>query len=251
MRVEGRLGQVWACLDDPGQLYGCGKMVQDTKLLVYGIFDASSSKKYRLDLSTRYYILYSHRGRLIGQSCGIFTVSRPIVRQSQDRSKHWFLKTKWKNRVEGGGGVRWGLKSGQAHALGCPEWIPWGYGSRDSWREYVLGTLWWFLCPSAPIHTIHSYTDNISAYTCILMHIPKYTYIYIDIHIKYTLGGKPYTYCSIIPTRYNLIPTDTCQYTHIPTPQIIPIWYLQIYAIPGHTYREHTYRYARWPLMFW
>ena len=89
-----------------------------------------------------------------------------------------------------------GSKSGQAHALGCPEWDHWGNGS----REYVLGTLWWFLCPSAPIHTIHTYTDNISAYTCILMLIPIYTYTYMHIPIKYTVGGKPYTYCSIIPT---------------------------------------------------
>jgi hypothetical protein len=111
-----------------------------------------------------------------------------------------------------------GSKSGQAHALGCPEWVPWGYGS----LEYVLGTLWWFLCPSAPIHTISTDTDNIAAYTCILMLIPIYTYTYMHIPMKYTVGGKPYTYCSIIPTGYNQIPTDTCKYKHILTPQIIP-----------------------------
>ena len=111
-----------------------------------------------------------------------------------------------------------GSKSGQAHALGCPEWDHWGNGS----REYVLGTLWWFLCPSAPIHTIHTYTDNIAAYTCILMLIPIYTYIYMHIPIIYSEGGKPYTYCSIIPTRYNQIPTDTSKYIHKVTPQIIP-----------------------------
>ncbi len=55
------------------------------------------------------------------------------------------------------------------------------------------------------------------------MPIPIYTYSYMHILIKYTVGGKPYTYCSIIPTGYNQIPTDTCQYKHIPTPQIILI----------------------------
>jgi hypothetical protein len=43
MRVEGQLGQVSACLDDPGRFYGRGKMDQDTKLLVEGIFDEPSS----------------------------------------------------------------------------------------------------------------------------------------------------------------------------------------------------------------
>ena len=54
------------------------------------------------------------------------------------------------------------------------------------------------------------------------MPIPIYTFIYMHIPIKYTVGGKPYTYCSIIPTRYNPIPTDTCIYIHKPTPKIIP-----------------------------
>ncbi len=86
-----------------------------------------------------------------------------------------------------------GSKSGQAHALGCPEWISWGYGS----REYVLGTLWWFLCPSAPIHTIHTYTDNISAYTCISMHMQSLQ----DLHV-----------CECIYTdRYRQIQMNVCE----------------------------------------
>ena len=54
------------------------------------------------------------------------------------------------------------------------------------------------------------------------MHIPIYTYIYMHIPIKYSEGGKPYTYCSIIPTRYKPIPTDTSKYKQKVTPQIIP-----------------------------
>jgi hypothetical protein len=46
------------------------------------------------------------------------------------------FKKKSKNRVEGGVGM--GSKSGRAHALGCPEWVPPGVGS----GEGVLGTLW-------------------------------------------------------------------------------------------------------------
>ena len=76
------------------------------------------------------------------------------------------------------------------------------------------------------------------------MPIPIYTCIYMHIPIKYTAGGRPYTYCSIIPTRYKLIPTDTCIYKHIPTPQIIPTKYLPIHAKPDHTYRADTYEYV-------
>ena len=44
-----------------------------------------------------------------------------------------------KNRKIGSrGGVGMGTKSGLAHALGCPEWVPPGAGS----GEGVLGTLW-------------------------------------------------------------------------------------------------------------
>ena len=76
------------------------------------------------------------------------------------------------------------------------------------------------------------------------MPIPIYTFIYMHIPIKYTVGGKPYTYCSIIPTGYNQIPTDTCKYKHILTPQIIPTEYLPIHAKPDHTYRADTYKYV-------
>jgi hypothetical protein len=79
----------------------------------------------------------------------------------------------------------WGLKVVSRLPWGALSGVPLGAGS----REYVLGTLWWFLCPSVPIHTIHADTDNIPAYTDISMHIP----------IVYTLGRKQNTYCSIIP----------------------------------------------------
>ncbi len=76
------------------------------------------------------------------------------------------------------------------------------------------------------------------------MPIPIYTCIYMHIPIKYTVGGRPYTYCSIIPTRYKPIPTDTCIYNYIPTPQIIPTEYLLIHAKPDNTYRADTYGYV-------
>jgi len=63
-----------------------------------------------------------------------------------------------------GGGVGMGSKSGWAHALGCPEWVPPGVGS----GEGVLGTLWWFQCPSGPILAIHADTDQIPTHTYIL-----------------------------------------------------------------------------------
>ena len=85
--------------------------------------------------------------------------SKAVARQVQTL----ILEEKMKKSGAGGGGGGMGSKSGQAHALGCPEWVPWGYGP----QEYVLGTLWWFLCPSAPIHTIHTDADNISSYTFI------------------------------------------------------------------------------------
>ncbi len=47
-----------------------------------------------------------------------------------------------KNRKIGSRGVGMGSKSGRAHALGCPEWVLPGAGS----REGVLGMLWWFSC---------------------------------------------------------------------------------------------------------
>ena len=66
-----------------------------------------------------------------------------------------------------------GSISGQAHALGCPEWVPPGAGS----GEGVLGTLWWFPCPSGPILAIHADTDQICTDTYRYIQIPTYTYI--------------------------------------------------------------------------
>jgi hypothetical protein len=80
-----------------------------------------------------------------------------------------------KNRKIGsrGGGVGMGSKSDRAHALGCPEWVPPGAGS----REGVLGMLWWFSCPSGPMHAIHADTDDILTHTCRYIQIPTDTYI--------------------------------------------------------------------------
>jgi hypothetical protein len=69
-----------------------------------------------------------------------------------------------KNRKIGSrGGIGMGSKSGWAHALGCPEWVPPGAGS----REGVLGTLRWFPFPSGPILAIHADTDQIPIHTCL------------------------------------------------------------------------------------
>ena len=79
------------------------------------------------------------------------------------------------------GGVGMGSKSGRAHALGCPEWVPPGAGSRGG----VLGMLWWFPCPSGPMHAIDADTDGILMHTCIyiqILTIPTYTYVYMHIY---------------------------------------------------------------------
>ena len=66
-----------------------------------------------------------------------------------------------------------GSKSGWAHAPGCPEWAPPGAGS----REGVLGMLWWFSCPSGPMHAIPADIDSILTHTCKYIQIPTDTYI--------------------------------------------------------------------------
>ena len=66
-----------------------------------------------------------------------------------------------------------GSKSGRAHALGCPEWVPPVAGS----REGVLGTLWWFPLPSGPVLAIHADTDEMCTHTYRYIQIPTYTYI--------------------------------------------------------------------------
>ena len=71
-----------------------------------------------------------------------------------------------------------GSKSGWAHALGCPEWVPPGAGS----REGVLGTLWWFPFPSGPILAIHADTDQIPTHTCLYTQIPANIYRYLHMH---------------------------------------------------------------------
>ena len=57
--------------------------------------------------------------------------------------------------------------------------------------------LWWFPCPSGPMHAIPADTDGILMHTCIYMHIltiPTYTYVYMHIY-AYT-----YTYMHIPDT---------------------------------------------------
>ncbi len=88
------------------------------------------------------------------------------------------------------GGVGMGSKSGRAHALGCPEWVPPGAGSRG----WVLGMLWWFPCPSGPMHAIDADTDCILMHTCTYIQIPT-DYLYID-----TYRRRQNTYCGNIPT---------------------------------------------------
>ncbi len=73
-----------------------------------------------------------------------------------------------------------GSKSGLAHALGCPEWVPPGAGS----LEGVLGMLWWFSCPSGPMYAIHADTDSI------LTHICRYLQITTDTSISIHTGGS-------------------------------------------------------------
>ena len=92
-------------------------------------------------------------------------VSMAVARQVQTL----IFQRKSKNRV--GGGIGMGSKSGWAHALGCPEWVPPGAGS----REGVLGTLWWFPRPSGPVLAMHADTDEM----CASIQIHTNTYIYI------------------------------------------------------------------------
>jgi hypothetical protein len=74
-----------------------------------------------------------------------------------------------------GGFWGWGQKVVGHIPLGCPEWVSLGAGS----REGVLGMLWWFPCPSGPMHAIHADTDSILTHTCKYIQIPTDTYISI------------------------------------------------------------------------
>ena len=48
MRLEGRLGKVWASPDDLGQVYGCGKTDQHTESIEWVTFGAP--EKTNIDL---------------------------------------------------------------------------------------------------------------------------------------------------------------------------------------------------------
>ena len=61
------------------------------------------------------------------------------------------------------GGMGWGQKVVGHMPWGALSGSPHGAGS----REGVLGTLWWFPCPSGPILVIHADTDCILTHTCI------------------------------------------------------------------------------------
>ena len=100
-----------------------------------------------------------------------------------------------------------GSKSGRAHALGCPEWVPPGAGS----REGVLGTLWWFPRPSGPVLAIHADTDEMCTHTYRYIQIPTYTYIRETAKYLWRYHTE----------RYEQIPADTYKYMHIPTPKKI------------------------------
>jgi hypothetical protein len=108
-------------------------------------------------------------------------------------------------------GVGMGSKSGWAHALGCPEWVPPGVGS----REGVLGMLWWFPCPRGPMHAIHTDNDSLLTHTCKYIQIPTDTYISI-----HTGGSK-------IPTAVTYL-HDTGRF-------------LQTHQIPSYTYSLKIY----------
>ncbi len=121
----------------------------------------------------------------------------------------------------GGTGMR--EYSGWTHALRCPEWVSPGAGSQDR----VLGTWWWFSCPSGLIHAtpadmacIHAHT-----YNYIQIHTHTYTYIHILTHTCTCMCQQANTDGSKIPTGYRHIPAHTCRYMQIP---ISPI-YLHIY----------------------
>ena len=91
-----------------------------------------------------------------------------------------------------GGGLGWGQKVIRHMPWGALSGFPRGAGS----QEGVLGTLWWFPCPSGPIHAIHADTDPIHIHTC--------QYAWIHANTKYT-------------SQYMQIPADTCRYIQIPT----------------------------------
>ena len=76
------------------------------------------------------------------------------------------------------GGLGWGQKVVGHMPWGALSGSPPGAGSRGG----VLGMLWWFLCPSDPMHAIDADTDGILMHTCIyiqILTIPTYTYIQI------------------------------------------------------------------------
>ena len=106
------------------------------------MFHAPTSHKYIPDFGTRVWVLYNARGWANGQCFGLSRCSWPILQLWQYTSKHRFLNKNPKI------GSRWGIgmgsKSGWAHALGCPEWVPPGAGSPVG----VSGKLWWFPCPN-------------------------------------------------------------------------------------------------------
>ena len=78
------------------------------------------------------------------------------------------------------GGLGWGCKVDGHMPWGALSGFPPGAGS----REGVLGTWWWFPCPSGPILAIHTDTDHIQTHTCSYTLIPTntlYTYKYKQI----------------------------------------------------------------------
>ena len=63
--------------------------------------------------------------------------------------------------------------------------------------------LWWFPCPSGPMHAIDADTDGILMHTCTYIQIPIYTCQYLCIHAHIRI--------------YLLIHAHTCTYPTPPT----------------------------------
>ena len=129
----------------------------------------------------------------------ILAVSMAVARQGQALILHEKIK-----KIGSRGGIGMGSNSGWPHALGCPEWVPPGAGS----REGVLGTLWWFPCPSGPIHAIHADTDHI--------HIHTGQYTLIPANTEYTLKYMQIWLIHVDTYRFLHMHAYTC---NTPTPQ--------------------------------
>ncbi len=172
MRLGGRVTQVWACLDDPGRFYDRGNMEPNTKLLERGPSLRPSPAINKSPISA--HTIVSCTMGMGGWSGKVMACPEHPGRFYGRGKTEPNSSSLWKNwKIGSRGGVGMESKSGRAHALGCPEWVPPGAGS----REGVLGMLWWFSFPSGPMHAIHADTDSILTHTCKYIQIPTDIYI--------------------------------------------------------------------------